>query len=307
MEGFDADSAPYLLPTEHPWEALSPIPLKGRRVLAVAGSGDIPLLFASRDPASLEVVDVSRRACFLAELKRAAYRHLPRREFLRFFFADAVPSVYLLDNAKETSTPEPPGRLVLYRTLRPDLTSEAQGFFDAFLTAQGEQTNPFAQFLRPTDVFHGSLFPPLVREEAYRTWAYGARRPFPIHCRALEDFLAETPSCFDFIYTSNVFEYLRARYVVEASASVFRASMRSFWESLHRVLSPGGRVVFYLCQGQETALFPRLLKELAPPRSMRYKRHLVPVILRPPALPGTVWRHVVVFFEKASSKTREAR
>jgi len=306
VDGFDADTAPYLLPTEHPWEALSRMPLNGRRVLTIAGSGDIPVFLASQEPASLEAVDVSRGACFFAELKRAAYRHLPRREFLRFFFAGTACSPFLLKNAENGIASKPPARWSLYRTVRPDLTPAARHFFDARITPNADETNPFVQFLRPTDVFHASLFPPAIREEAYTIWARGARRHFSIHCCSLEDYLAETHSCFDLIYTSNVFEYLRIRYVMDASAAAFRTFVRSFWESLHRALAPGGCAVFYLCQGHETALFPRLLKELAPPRPMRYKKHLVPVILRPPALSGTVWRHVVVLFEKASLKIDEA-
>ena len=300
MDGFDADAAPYLLPTEHPWEALSRISLNGRRVLTIAGSGDIPVFLAAQDPVFLQAVDVSRAACFLTELKRAAYRHLQRRAFLRFFFAGTACSAYLLENADGGLTGKPSERWSLYNTVRPDLTPGARHFFDARITPNADETNPFAQFLRPTDVFHGSLLPPAISEKAYRIWAHGARRPFPIHCGSLEDYLAGTPSCYDLIYTSNVFEYLRARYVMEASAAAFRTFVRSFWESLHRALPPGGCAVFYLCQGHETALFPRLLKELAPPRPMRYKKHLTPVVVRPPALPGTVWRHVVVFFEKRS-------
>lgn len=301
MDGFDADSAPYLLPTEHPWEALSRFPLEGQRVLTIAGSGDIPVFLASRDPASLDAVDVSRRACFLSELKRAAYRHLRRREFLRFFFAGTAWWAFPSQDAGDGDASEPFGRLALYWILRPHVTPAAQRFFDALMSAHAEETNPFAPFLRPTDVFHGSLLPPAADEEAYRIWARGACRHFPIHCASLQDFLAGTDSRFHLVYTSNIFEYLRARYVTEASGAAFRTFVRSFWASLHRALEPGGHAVFYLCQGQDTALFPRLLKELAPPRPMRYKKLLVPVILRPPALPGTLWRHVVVFFEKGSS------
>lgn len=306
VNGFHQDSLPYLVPTEHPWEALAGFPLNGRRILTVAGSGDIPVYMASHHPASLEAVDVSRGACFLTELKRAAYRRLSRREFLRFFFGGMELAGPLLDDTGEAAAWDVLERASLYRTLRQDLSAAAQNFLDARIGASPAEVNPFAEFLRPTDVCHVSLLPPVGSEEAYGVWASGARRNFPVHCRSLEDFVRETKSCFDLVYTSNVLEYIRTRHVMDAPISAFRTLMGSFWQSLDRILAPGGYVAFYLCQGHETKAFARMLKELAPPRPLRYKRHLVPVTLRPKALPGAVWRHAVVFYEKASSEGNEA-
>lgn len=300
VDGFHEDSEPYLVPTEHPWEALSHVPLGGRRILTVSGSGDIPIYLASQGPAFLQAVDVSRRACFLTELKRAAYRHLSRFEFLHFFFGGMASAASFLERAPEGAAIDFSDRSSLYHSLRQDLSGAARDFFDARMMTRPAKTNPFAEFLRPTDVFHGELFPPLGSEEAYRLWSAGARRQFPVLGRSLEDFLAVTRSCFDLVYTSNVFEYVRARHVLHASAATFRRFMRSFWDVLHRVLAPGGRVGFYVCQGHETQPFAGIVKELAPPHRMRYKRCLAPVTLRPRALPGAVWRHAVVFFEKPS-------
>ncbi len=298
MEGFCEDSPPYLVPTEHPWEVLARFSLRGRRVLTIAGSGDIPVYLASHGPASLEAVDVSRGACFLTELKRAAYRHYARREFVRFFLGGTASWPLLFEDAGADPSPDPPERSLLYGSVRQHLSSAAQAFFDQRLMDCSEEKHPFAEFLRPTDMWHVSLLPPVRSDEAYGLWSSGARLNFPIHCASLEDFVPATDSCFDLVYTSNVFEYLRTRIVLQASVSAFRGFMRSFWVALHRILAPGGRLAVYVFQGHETEPFARMLKELAPPRPLRYKRHLMPVTLRPKALPGAVWRHVVVFFEK---------
>lgn len=300
MDGFCEDSPPYLVPTEHPWEALARFPLRGRRILTIAGSGDIPVSLASHGPASLEAVDVSQGACFLTELKRAAYRHFTRWEFVHFFFGGMASRPLLLESLGAEPAPGLCQRSSLYRSVRQHLSPEAQAFFDPRLMASAEEKHPFAEFLRPTDMCHVSLLPPLRSDSAYRLWSSGARLNFPIYCASLENFVRSMDSCFDLIYTSNVLEYLRARIVLQASVSVFRSFIRSFWEALHRILAPGGRVGVYVFQGHETEPFARMLKELAPPRPLRYKRHLMTVTLRPKALPGAVWRHVVVFFEKTS-------
>lgn len=294
------------MPTEHPWDALRSVPLSGRKVLAVAGSGDIPVFLSAHDPVSLTAVDVSVTACHLTELKRAAYRRFSRSEFYRFFFHGLPWLGFLGRDVDLTASLRDSRRSVLYDALRADLSVGARRFFDERITPHREETNPFSDFLRPTDALHLEWLPALRSNDAYCLWARGAQRDFSIEPRSLEDFLSSTEQDFHLVYASNVLEYVRMDYAMHSGLRAFRTFMESFWESMDRVLTAGGHAVFYVCQGQGTKTFRDILKELAPPCAMRYKENLVPVTVRPSAIAALVWRHVVVFFQKLRSGGRGA-
>ncbi|ROR01838.1 DUF3419 family protein [Desulfosoma caldarium] len=297
-KAFHEASTPYLVPTEHPWAAPAPLPVQGLRILCVAGSGDIPIYFLSCGAGSLVAVDVSVGACAMAELKRAAYRGLDRQAFCRFFFEGIGEAKDLWMTARDPKHPAFSSRSAVYALLRDDLGPEARRFFDPIMAAHGGETNPFEAFLRPTDRVHLGLLPFLLCDDAYGAWAEGARRHFPIVCSLLEDFLAGTGDSFHVIYTSNVVEYVRSFLGMHFGLGAFRKAMESLWKDMHRVLFPKGFAVFYVHQGLGTETFRRTLKELAPPPSLGYKTHLVPINLRAPTLPSAVWRHVLVLFQK---------
>lgn len=297
-KAFHEGSTPYLVPTEHPWAAHSPLSVRGQRILCVAGSGDIPIYFLSCGAGSLVAVDVSVGACAMAELKRAAYRRLSRHAFCRFFFHGIAEAKALCMTAPDLKESGFDSRGAVYALLRDDLGPEALRFFDVTMTTHGDETNPFEAFLRPTDRLHLGLLPFLLRDDAYGAWAEGARRHFPIVHSSLEDFLAGAGDSFHVIYTSNIVEYVRAFLGMQFGLGAFRKAMESLWKDMHRVLCPEGFAVFYVHQGQGTDTFRRTLKELAPPPSLGYKTHLVPITLRPPMLPSAVWRHVMVLFQK---------
>ncbi len=302
MKVFHEGSTPYLVSTEHPWTVLQTLSVQGRKVLCVAGSGDIPIYFSSLEPDSLTVVDVSIQACALTELKKAAYRHLNRQEFCEFFFHGIPEADKLWTTLWGLNPPTSHQRFALYDKLREAISSEAQPFFDTLILRHPDHKNPFTAFLRPTDRFHLGLLPCLKSDASYRLWVQGAHRPFSIIASSLEDCLVSTNEAFHIIYTSNIVEYLRAFQVMHFGLGSFRKFMVSFWQALDRVLVPEGLAVFYVCQGNETQNFRRLVKELAPPSFMEYKTQLVPITLRPPLLAGAVWRHALVLFQKISSK-----
>lgn len=304
---FHAESTPYLVPTEHPWTAVQRIPLFGRKILCVAGSGDIPIYFSFHEPELLVAVDVSVKACWLTEIKRAAYRRLSRQEFCDFFFYGLPEAKGLWAEMPVSAPPRFPQRRALYGRLRDDLSAEARRFFDAVMDAHADESNPFSTYVRPTDTPHILLLPSVQSDDAYRLWSHGARRHFPTIPSRLEDFLSTTEQTFHFIYTSNIVEYLRTRHLLRSGFRAFRKTLSELWHALDRVLLPEGFVGMYVFQGCDTKPFQRLLKEIAPAPHLGYKSSLVPIVVRPSTIPGTLWRHVLLLFHKGpKARTRKS-
>ncbi|MGQ9670399.1 MAG: DUF3419 family protein [Desulfosoma sp.] len=270
----------------------------GRKILCVAGSGDIPIYFSFHEPELLVAVDVSVKACWLTEIKRAAYRRLNRQEFCHFFFHGIAEAKALWAKVPTPWSSPFPQRTALYGRLRDDLSAEARRFFDAAMDAQADESNPFSTYVRPTDTPHISLLPSVQSDDAYRLWSHGARRHFPTIPSRLEDVLSTTEQTFHFIYTSNIVEYLRTQRVLGSGFRAFRKTLGELWHALDRVLLPEGSLGIYVFQGCGTKPFERFLKEIAPAPHLGYKSILVPIVLRPSTIPGTLWRHVLLLFQK---------
>ncbi len=296
---FHADSFPYLVPTEYPWTVLHTQILEGMRILTIAGSGEIPLFMAAENPASLVAVDLSQRACFLTELKRAAYLLLDREAFGRFFF-EGLPSYGqgpFCDHEGAVGW-----RFRCYRKLRTRLSPEARDFFDSLLSPFSEG-NPFLSFLRPTDRLHVDSMPSLRDGAAYERWKRGAERNFPIICLAVEEYLEKaSPESLDFVYLSNVLEYVRSDFLSSGDEEGYRRHLETFGKRLDRVLGPGGIVGIYLFLGRMRRAFREMVNELAFHFLPGYKKSFAPVLVRPKRLSGTVWRPTVVLFRKSKEE-----
>ncbi|WP_139796429.1 hypothetical protein [Desulfacinum hydrothermale] len=295
---FHGDSDPYLVPTEHPWRALADRDLTGKRVLTVAGSGDGPVFWNARGVEAVVAVDVSRKACFLTELKRAAYGMLHRQEFACLFFS-GLEEVEPADAQIEGSGRDPKA---CYQKVRSLLTGPARAFFDPLFDGAPEGSTPLTRFLRPTDRIHVALFPPLTSQAAYRAWAAGAARPVSIVCAPVERFLEETAASFHLIYLSNILEYVRRDFLLAEDDGGFRRFLERFWTRVDRALEPAGAVGVYIFQGQDTHAFSHAMEDLAIPLHMGYKAEFIPVTIRPPGLDKAVWRHTLVFLVKPASR-----
>jgi len=294
---FHADSSPYLVPTEHPWDALAALDLQGKRVLTVAGSGDLPVFLAGLGPSDLAAVDVSRKACWMCELKRAAYGTLNRREFSLLFF----PGISTAAGVENPPEDAPEAQRACYRRVRPLLSDPARAFFDPIFGSAPKGSNPLARFLRPTDRLHVPLLPSLAGDEDYGRWAAGTARGFSIVCASVEEFLEKENAPFHFLYLSNILEYVRADFYMAEEEAGYRRFLESFWTVLDRALEPAGTVGVYIFQGKDTAAFQECLEDLAIPVRMGYKAKFVPVAIRPPGLGRTVWRHTLALLDKPPS------
>ncbi|MEK9132316.1 MAG: hypothetical protein AAB606_01225 [Patescibacteria group bacterium] len=118
-------------------DPLKELPLKevkGKRVLTVAGSGDIPSVFIDAGAAQVDIFDRSMTACLFTELKLRAVEVLSQNQF-KALFGTAYPpdfdgkiSIAILDKLKS-------GRRIfdteLYQKVRPLLSQHARSFCDA--------------------------------------------------------------------------------------------------------------------------------------------------------------------------------
>ena len=93
-------------------EALADV-ARGGRLLSIASAGDNVLALLTLDPAEVVAVDLSGAQLACLELRLAAFRRLEHAQVLAF--------LGVLPDAERRAT---------YRALRPDLSAEAQAFWD---------------------------------------------------------------------------------------------------------------------------------------------------------------------------------
>lgn len=128
-------------------EALAPC-AAGGRLLSVASAGDNALALLTLDPAEVVAVDLSLPQLACVEIRIAAFRHLDDNELLRFLGAQGAG-----DEAEHGF------RLLTYSRLRPDLTEDAQAFWDTHPDEMGGGLMHAGKFERYLRAFRRFVLP----------------------------------------------------------------------------------------------------------------------------------------------------
>lgn len=267
---FDRNSPPYLFSTECPWIGWpDDVILEGKRIITVAGSGDIPFYLLYRGVSHLISVDVSHHACAWSELKRVLLKFTP--------LSTLRPC---LENLVYSNSADHLWRLLkgVYFSVRFSLSSTALNYWDRIFWGQ-PILNVFQTWLRPTDVLFIPFLFYIQDEETYKM-VQKRLVPYPIITSTLEYLSYDyKPLPFaDIVYCSNICEYLMAD---------GDCRFHNFLEKIIPLLSPGGIIMCYETQNvsRVLALYKNLSKNYRIVTLREFK-------LRP--RPGFIFRHCLV-------------
>ena len=257
---FHRNSPPYLMATEHPWWHLAGRSPHGEAAVCIAGSGDVPLFLLQAGAEPVVAVDVSRSACFLNELKRAALRRLPYEDYVVFFLSGLPRASGFLHARRLPQRMPAVERAALYDGLRQDLSAPARVFWDdrCRSTAPSE-SSPFQGFLHTLDLFTLEEIPCLSDPSHYTAWSAGAR-DYPILNLPMDLALRRLDMLFNMVYVSNVPEYMKMHFLAEENPEGYRTWLESFLRVVLKKLAPGGRFCSYFFQSGDA---PSLTADLA--------------------------------------------
>lgn len=263
---FHRDSPPYLMATEHPWSRFPGRCLEGAAAMCIAGSGDVPLFMLQAGAAQVVAVDVSRSACSLNELKRAALRLLSYEDFLPFFLGGVTRAFDFLRARGLAGRLPADERRDLYGLLREDLSEPARAFWDdLFSSAPPDGSSPFRSFLHTLDLFSLEGIPYLQNPALYEAWQAGAR-DYPILNLPLDSALLRLDMAFDVIYVSNVPEYMKMHFLMEENPEGYRSWLDDLMGAVIKRLNPAGMFCAYFFQSVEGPTLASDLEDFAPLR-----------------------------------------
>lgn len=236
---FSGHSAPYLFSTEFPFVHLTRDLVADRRILAIAGSGDIPLHCAGLGARKVVALDVSRRAIHLCSLKYAALRELSYEQFLWFFLAGIGRAEHFLQGRGVDPGFHQGRWLELYQRL---LASQPG------LAGQFEESpagNPFFPELRPTELWFLELIPYLGQPDLFCSAKQEVSAIDPVQGE-IARFLECSPKSWDFIYLSNIPEYIRTDALLQNEEKSWLPELETLFRKAARGLTPGGVVGWYV-------------------------------------------------------------
>jgi hypothetical protein len=231
---------PYLFATECPFAALTSGLVSGRRVLSIAGSGDVPLHCAARGARAVLAVDVSEAACALCGLKSAALRTLAYTDFLWFFLAGMDRAAPFLEKRGLDPRFRPDLWLELCRAL-PGWNPETVGEPRDGSLHRG--TNPFSRWLRPTDLWCLEQISYLADPAVYAGARDGAGLVTVVRDEVAA-YLERESELWDVVYLSNVPEYVRSEAL--ARDGTWTSDLERLFRCAAGRLAPGGRIVWYV-------------------------------------------------------------
>lgn len=229
----------YPFTTEHMTGYIAQLDLGGNDVAAICGSGDFTVNAMLYGANSVDCIDTMPATCLYAELKMAGIAELSRDEFLAFF-----------------NDPEGGFSFDKYLRIRPNLSNQAQGYFDQLITTQGK-----ADFLS-----HGlfirkigsAAMPVIMNPYLQSESAYAAAsekiRNVQFHPTGIAEFLEDIQAeAYDAIYLSNIFHYM--------SQDDARALMNVSKDTLR----PGGKIIgfTFLPVGADVSKFAAIYKAYA--------------------------------------------
>jgi len=299
---FTEDSQPYLWATEYPWLGLDPTEIIGKRVLTIAGGGDLPIFFQAAGAGAVQAIDVSRRACQVNELKRAALQCLPWESFVWFFCSGLKAATAWLQRLGLTRVLTAAERLAIYQRLAPSISEAARAFWGPMLEAATGTTNPFAALLRATDLLCPNALPPLSSAADYQGWRQAAGGYALSQC-SLDEFLASSSQSFDFIYCSNVLDYLRRDLVMNHGVDACRAAFQRLLDQVEKSLAPAGTLACYVFAAPESAALTAFIADFGDLDRRGYRLQRIPIQCRSQLFQGTRLRHTLLLRKRRQAGT----
>lgn len=176
---------------------------KDKKVACIGGSGDFGINAAMNGASSVAVIDISPVSCFLGELKIAGLSQFSYEEYLKFFAT----------TGEKSFGPQSFG-YSQYQELKPDISKEAQHFFDqlikpegnsAFLSPNGMLTNKV-----PKEMYHLKQMNPYLESEENYDKAKNALKNVEVlfYPQDIRDFLNQNKASeYGIIHLSNIFDY----------------------------------------------------------------------------------------------------
>ncbi len=228
--GFDVNSSPYVLATDFPFLVWSQLPWQGKKVFIIADSGDNIFTLWPLGVKEIIAVDIAQKACFLNELKGVALKELDFTSF-RILFAPTFknpffPEVTLADKQS------------IYFRLRDFLSEKTRQWLDEEISKD--------RFPVPNwrEVSFAHLIPHFTNEAAFKV-TQKAFKPYPVFNLPLEMALKELKAEYDFIYLSNISEYIKQELRAEDKDEEIISTLEELYTLAFRRLRPGGYILFY--------------------------------------------------------------
>ncbi len=184
----------YPFTTENLTGYIEELPIAGRDIAAVCGSGDFPINACAYGARSVDAVDVMPVACMYAELKAAGIVELTAREFHRFF--------------DRSSAAFPFG---LYERLRSGLSDQTTWYFDRLITPRGTSRFLLTEFFidKVQDGSMPTRMNPYLQSDHLYDRAASNMRSLLFHPTSISTFLESVnPESYGLIYLSNIFAYM---------------------------------------------------------------------------------------------------
>lgn len=197
---FDAEKVKaYPFTTENLAFYMPMLDLQGKRVAAIAGSGDFPIGAYRFGVSCVDAFDVMPSACLFGELKVAGLRNFDYQEFLRFFATTGE----RLFGPQSFNYPS-------YEKIRDQISNTARDFFDSLITPNGRH-----QYLQPRGFLIAkihdwgalrAMVPYLKDESAYRE-TQERLGPILFYPQDIKTFCRKAQTKYDVVYISNILAY----------------------------------------------------------------------------------------------------
>lgn len=294
---FAEDSQPYLWATEYPWLGLDPAEITGKRVLTIAGGGDLPIFFLAAGAGAVQAIDISRCACQVSELKRAALQCLPWETFVWFFCSGLKAATAWLDRLGLSRVLTAAERLEIYQRLAPSISEAARTYWGPMLEAASGTANPFAALLRATDLLCPNALPLLSGAADYQSWRQAAGDYALSQC-SMDEFLASSSQRFDFIYCSNILDYLRCDLMMNRGVDACREAFERLLDQVEKSLAPAGVLACYVFAAPESAALTAFIADFGDLDQRGYRQQRIPIECRSQLFPGTRLRHTLLLLRQ---------
>jgi hypothetical protein len=181
------------------------VELADKKVVTVAGCGDLPLLLLGKSCGSMTIVDCSMFALFLTELKIRAVEQLAATDYLRLFRYPAI---------SQNDYSGPFFDKSLYPAIRPQLSHPARAYFDGLLDAschllatvhpENRDNSALVRFRYCYPPSSRMRLPHIMIDGAYARLQERIRlTPIQLTLGDMRE-LTCGPSAFDYVYLSNI-------------------------------------------------------------------------------------------------------
>ena len=228
--GFDTNSLPYILATDFPFLVWSQLPWQAKRILIIADSGDNILTLWPLGVKEIIAVDIAQKACFLNELKGVALKELDFTSF-RALFAPAFKNPFFPEVT-------PTDKQNIYFRLRDFLSEKTRQWLDRKI---GKGMFPTPNW---REVSFTHLIPHFADETAFKITQKNFK-PYPLFNLPLEVALKELEAEYDFIYLSNIPEYIKQELRAEDKDEEIIPVLEELYNLAFRRLRPEGYILFY--------------------------------------------------------------